>query len=140
MVRISWTGSTSVVLDNYSGGYNVIKHLFRLGHDRIAVLTGILKALTGIERTEGVRQALKDFGLGVDPRLILECQHSREKAYAATLRLLKTKRPPTAIFAQDDDMAIGVREAVLKQGMGIPEDIALVGFDDIEVGALRASI
>ena len=127
----------SVVLDNLRGGYLAMEHLLRLGHTRIAVVAGSGKVSTAIERTEGARRAARDYGVRLDPALILECSFDKGLAYQAARRLLSGKRPPTAFFAEDDNMALGVREAVLDAGLRIPEDVALVGFDDIEVAGLR---
>lgn len=130
------TKLNSIVLDNYSGGYQIIKHLYRLGHERIAILSGRLKASTAIERTEGARKAMLDHGLKADPKLFLECNFSREQAQHAVEQLLKLKKRPTAIFAQDDNMALGAREAILQKDLKIPEDIALIGFDNIQVSSI----
>jgi LacI family transcriptional regulator len=125
-----------VVLDNFSGGYQVIDHLYRLGHDRIGIVTGELRASTAAERMEGAKKAMLDRRISYDPDLIVECDFTRAAAYHAAKKLLALKPPPTAIFAKDDNMALGVRETILNSGMHIPEDIALVGFDDIDVAAL----
>lgn len=126
----------AIVLDNFSGGYQVVEHFYRLGHDRIAVLSGRLTASTAIERTEGARKAMINFGLKAAPLLFSECNFSREQAQFAVEKLLKIKKHPTAIFAQDDNMALGAREAILKRGLKIPEDIALVGFDNIQASSI----
>lgn len=125
-----------VIVDSYSGGYKAIEHLFKLGHDRIAVITGFMKASTAIERTRGARQAISDCGLKLNPRYLVQCNYSRQEAYEAAVRLLGLKNAPTAFFAQDDNMALGVREAVLSLGLKVPEDIAIIGFDDIDICAL----
>ena len=70
-----------VLLDNFSGGYQAITHLYRLGHDNIAILTGTLKSSANIERTEGAKKALIDNGLKINPQFIIECDNSREKAF-----------------------------------------------------------
>jgi len=125
-----------VVIDNYTGGFKAIEHLYRIGHDRIAVLSGSMQVSTIIERTRGVRGAIDHYGIRFDRRHFVECDYSRKKAYDATKRLLAQKGHPTAFFAQDDNMALGVREAVLSLGMAIPGDTALVGFDDIDTASL----
>ena len=124
-----------VVLDNYSGGYVGMKHLWRLGHDRIAIVTGEMNTSTATLRTEGALQALNDCGLEHEPELVVEGGYQRNRAYQAAKRLLAMEAPPTAYFAQDDYMAIGVREALLEEGLRIPEDAALMGFDDTEIAS-----
>ena len=125
-----------VTLDNYSAGYKGIEHLWKLGHDRIAIITGSLNASNAIASLEGAKAALLEHGIKIDPMLLREGNYSRQNAYNAAKRLIKLKKPPTAIFAQDDNMALAVREALLGSGLKIPEDIALIGIDDIEMGAL----
>ena len=125
-----------VVLDNFSCGYKGIEHFYRLGHDRIAIIAGALNASTAFMRTGGARQALKDFALEKDPKLVVECGYMREMAYKATKRLLANKQRPTAFFAQDDNMALGVREAILGEELRIPEDVALIGVDNTQVTSL----
>lgn len=124
-----------VVLDNYRGGYRGMKHLYELGHDRIGMITGLRNTSTAILRTKGALQALADCGLKQDPALVEEGSYRRDKAYEAAKKLLALSHPPTAIFAQDDYMAIGVREALLEEGLRIPEDVALVGFDNTEMAS-----
>ena len=125
-----------VVLDNYACGYEGVKHFYRLGHDRIAIIAGAFNTSTATARTKGAMQAFKDHGMDADSKLVVECGYVREKAYNAAMRLLAMKNRPTAFFAQDDYMALGVREAVLSEGLKIPEDIALMGVDDIEMASL----
>jgi LacI family transcriptional regulator len=126
----------SVSVDNYSGGYRAIEHLYRLGHDRIGIVAGTLEASTGADRTLGAEQALRDHGLETAPERILDCRFSRDKAGEGALRFLSLDHPPTAIFAEDDNMALGVREALLARGVRIPQDVGLIGFDDIDVAGL----
>lgn len=121
-----------VAIDNYSAGYKGIEHLWKLGHDRIAIITGNLNASNAIATLDGVR----DYGIKIAPSLLKEGNYSRQTAFNEAKRLIKLKKPPTAIFAHDDNMALGVREALLNSGLKIPEDVALIGMDDIEVGAL----
>jgi DNA-binding LacI/PurR family transcriptional regulator len=126
----------SVTVDNYTGGYQAVDHLYRLGHDRIGIVAGSLAASTTRGRTAGARQAALDRHLQLDPELIIDSQYNSTLARQATQRFLSMAKPPTAIFAQDDNMALGVREEVLKAGLRIPEDIALVGFDNIGITGL----
>ncbi len=126
-----------IVLDNFSGGYMAMEHLFKLGHCRIGIIAGTLNISTAAERTNGAKKLLSDHGLKFDPNLIIECNFSKDLACQATKKLLSIKTPPTAIFAENDYMALGAREAILDGGLRIPEDMALVGFDDIAAAALK---
>jgi LacI family transcriptional regulator len=126
-----------IVLNNLSGGYMAMEHLFKLGHRRIGIIAGSLKTSTAIERTEGAKKLLTDYGLKLDPNQLMECNFSKELAYHATKKFLSMKSPPTAIFSENDYMALGVREAIMDAGLKIPENMAFVGFDDIAVTALK---
>lgn len=128
----------SVIIDSYAGGYKAVEHLCRMGHERIAVVAGSMKTSTARERTRGGEQALKDNGLKPSPKYFFECDYDFAKAYAAGQNILKLKPRPTAIVSHDDNMALGARDAVLEAGLRIPEDIALVGFDDINYARLQS--
>lgn len=125
-----------VVVDNYAGGYKAIEHLYKIGHDRIAILTGVPKSSTIIARTEGAYDAIRDYGIKFNEKFKIRCDYSMQKAFNAAKKLLRYKTYPTAFFAEDDNMALGVREAVLSLGLRIPEDVAIIGFDDINISSL----
>lgn len=126
-----------VVLDNFRCGYMGIEHLYRLGHNRIAIIAGNLKVSTAYLRTQGSIQALKDLKLDKSQRFIVDCSFIREKAYKATKKLINNSNRPTAIFSQDDNMALGVRQAILEEKLHIPNDIALIGIDNIYLTSLK---
>lgn len=126
----------SVVLDNFSAGYQAVDHLYKLGHDKIAFITGNLKTSSFLERTKGAQKALADNGLKLNPRMVVDCSKSYDTVSKTIAKFLRLKEPPTAVFVEEDNMAIGAREAILADGLRIPEDVALVGFDDISVSAL----
>ena len=125
-----------VAIDSYNGAYKVIEHLYRLGHDNIALVSGSEKTSTALERIRGAKQAMADLGLEFRPRNLFACDYDFDKAFAAGKSILKLKPRPTAVFAFDDNMALAVREAAMEQGVGIPQELALVGWDDIKVAAL----
>ena len=127
----------SVIIDSYAGGYKAAEHLYRLGHDRIAIAAGSMKTSTARERTKGAEQALKDHGLKLPPRHFADCDYSFEKAAAATRGFLRLNPRPTAVMAHDDNMALGVREAAMEVGLTVPGDLAVVGFDDIRFANLK---
>jgi LacI family transcriptional regulator len=137
MNRVLGKNIDYVVADNVSGGYMAMEHLYKLGHRRIGVIAGSLDSSNAAATTEGVTKFLKGCGLGVDPNLIVECNYSNELAYHAAKKLLSIETPPTALFAESDYMALGAREAILDSGLKIPEDVALVGFGNIAVSALK---
>ena len=125
-----------IIMDSYAAGYKGIEHLWRLGHDKIAIITGSLNASNAIDSLEGSRAALRKLGVNIPKRYIKEGKYSHREARLICSRLIKGKVPPTAIFAHDDNMALGAREAILGSGRQIPQDIALMGIDNIKTGAL----
>lgn len=127
----------SVTLDNYGGSHQAATHLCRLGHTRIAVIAGDMDASTAIGRTKGAMDAFSEFGVEIPDEWFVDCGFTKERAFEATRDILKrSAHRPTAILAQDDNMALGVREAVYAAGLKIPEDVALVGFNDISFASL----
>jgi LacI family transcriptional regulator len=116
-------------VDNLSGGYQATKHLIELGHRRIAHIAGILDNRPALDRQEGYYKALSDHGYPIEPALVKEGLFTEEGGYQATKALLPQK--PDAIFAASDTMAVGVLRAAKEAGLSIPEDLAVVGFDDL---------
>lgn len=126
----------SVSLDNYGGAYKAAAHLCRLGHTRISIIAGDMDSSTAIMRTRGANDAFSEFDVTIPDDWFVACGFTKENAYKAACAILKKKDRPTAFFAQDDNMALGVREAAYEFGLKIPEDLALVGFNDINISAL----
>lgn len=128
-----------VNVDNVRGGYLATEHLIRLGHKRIGVIRGPMNTSTGVERFEGALKAFRVYELPVSDELVVQGDYFKQSGYEAAKKLLAIpqKRRPTALFACNDDMALGAFEAILGQGFRIPEDIALVGFNNVEATALR---
>ncbi len=123
----------AVLTDNHLGGYQATKHLIDLGHRRIACI-GAPAALTPAgDRLSGYRKALKESGIEEDPDLVLLGDYHAKSGSEAMTRLLALASPPTAVFAGNDLMAIGAMRAVLDAGLSVPQDVAVVGFDAIEL-------
>ena len=124
-----------VVVDNVFGGYQATKHLLDLGHRHIAYISDYLDDPFNSpvrDRFKGYRQALAETGLEFIPEYHQQGPHGRYEARAMTTNLLNQPTPPTAIFAYSDTQAIGVIEAALDLGIKIPEDLSVIGFDNIE--------
>jgi LacI family transcriptional regulator len=121
--------SSSVVVDNHHGGYIATRHLLEHGHTRVGCIGGPLEITIAADRSRGWRQALLEAGVEPDPSLEIHSSFSRLSAYRGTLRLLRSRRPPTAIFACADEQALGVYRAAATVGARIPEDLAVVSFD-----------
>ncbi|MBU3215172.1 LacI family transcriptional regulator [Clostridium estertheticum] len=118
--------------DNYYGAYKATNYLIGLGHSSIAHIVGISENLSGIERFNAYKNALTDAGISVKSNLIVKGDFTINGGYNATKKLLQ-KEIPTAIFCGNDMMAIGAMQAIEEANLNVPEDISIVGFDDIEV-------
>lgn len=128
----------TILSDNRTGAYDAVTHLIELGHDRIAFIGGITRISTLTERREGYEAALRDHDLPVDPALVREGELHRERGKDHTEALLNLGRPPTALFTGNNLTTLGALSALNQHDMRVPEDMALVGYDDIPwAGALN---
>jgi LacI family transcriptional regulator len=130
------SGSASVdtvVSDNVAGGRLAAELLVARGHRRIALVGGPENASTAREREAGFRAGLEAAGLPLDPRLRRVGQFSHESGYHWCLELLSLDPRPTAIFAANDVIAFGVLDAARRRGIRVPEELSVVGFDDIDM-------
>jgi len=118
--------------DNIDGARQATEHLLALGHKRIAFLTGSTIDLAGLERLLGCQQALAQAGIAPDPGLVRQSGWNVDEAYEAARALLAERRDFTAIVAGSDFMAIGILRALSEEGLRVPDDVSLIGFDDIE--------
>lgn len=122
----------TVVVDNQAAARSAIEHLLDLGHRQIAIVTGQLQASFDRERLAGYQQALAGRGLKPLKKLTLGGDSSYEGGRTAVAQLLRKQPGVTAIFASNNLMSMGAITAVLEAGLRLPEDISLVGFDDME--------
>jgi LacI family transcriptional regulator len=122
---------SAVGATNWQGGYDATQYLIESGHRHIGFITGTMDLGCSRDRLEGYEAALRDGGLPIDPALIQEGDYWQPSGFAAARNLLALPEPPTAIFASNDVMAFGVMEAVRDRGLRIPEDMSIVGFDNI---------
>lgn len=126
-----------VVTDDVHGGEIATRHLLELGHERIAFLGDVSDPGFGFvssgRRFAGYRRALAAAGVPAPRALRREGSHGRATAHRLTRELLSLPEPPTAIFAASDTQALGVLEAASFEGFAVPDDLSVVGFDDIEV-------
>lgn len=130
------TAGPSVKINNVLGARQATTHLVNLGHRRIAHVAGPSVSTTSADRLAGYRQALEEAGIAVDPNLILPGDFRPQSAYGAVAGLFRSGTPrPTAIFAANDLMAVGALKAIKDAGLRVPEDIALVGFDNIDIAS-----
>jgi LacI family xylobiose transport system transcriptional regulator len=121
----------SVGTSNWSGGLTATRHLLDLGHRRIAAITGPSQMLSSRARLDGYRAALDAGNVPVDPELIREGDFNVVDGLTHGRDLLRLKDPPTAVFAFNDAQAFGVYQAAHEAGVRIPQDLSVVGFDDL---------
>jgi DNA-binding LacI/PurR family transcriptional regulator len=121
----------SVGASNWSGGLTATRHLVELGHRRIAAITGPLHVLSARARLDGYRAAMDAARIPIDPALICEGDFHIEDGITHTRTLLALPDPPTAVFAANDAQAMGVYRAVAQAGLRVPDDMSVVGFDDL---------
>jgi DNA-binding LacI/PurR family transcriptional regulator len=122
----------SVGAANWSGGLAAARHLIELGHRRIAVIGGPVSYLCSRARLDGFHAAMDEAGIPVDPALVRHGRFMFDDGLAHGLALLKFHEPPTAIVCGDDLQAMGVYEAARQLGVRIPDELSVVGFDDID--------
>lgn len=124
-----------IVMDNNKGARLAVQHLIKLGHKKIAKISGPSKYLATYERTVGYKEELMENGYEIDEGLIFNSEFSYDKIYSFTKKLLKKKDRPTAIIAASDQMALAVLDAASSLKLKIPDDLSVVGFDNIRLSA-----
>jgi len=132
-----WTGD-AVVVANEAGARDATRHLLRMGHRQLAVITGPLRLTNAKERLTGFKRALAEAKVHIEPEYIQEARFDRQSGYESATRLLRMLPRPTAIFACNDLMALGVLMAAREMGLRCPEDISIVGFDDLDFAEFTA--
>jgi len=125
-----------VMSENREGAAQAVRHLHGLGHERIATIAGPQHMWPGAERLDGYREEMQRLGVEVRGEYMIEGDFYDETGYRATRQLLELPEPPTAVFAASDLMAAGALRAASELGVRVPEDLAVVGFDDIEIAGL----
>jgi LacI family transcriptional regulator len=116
---------------NWAGGLSATEHLLALGHRRIGFIAGPRRLLCSRARLDGYRAGLEAAGVPIEEALIRPGDFYHEAGFNAGNALLDLRVPPTAIFAASDQMAFGVYEAVRRHGLRVPDDVSVVGFDDL---------
>ncbi len=122
-----------VDVDNVAGAHTAVAHLVRLGYSRIATITGSLDSPAAVARKQGYLNALRDRGVPIDESLIVIGDFTEISGYEAMRRLLPQK--PDAVFVASDMMALGALRALREAGITVPDDVALVGYDDLPQAA-----
>jgi LacI family xylobiose transport system transcriptional regulator len=118
---------------NWAGGFAAAQHLIELGHRRVGMICGPEDMLCSVARVDGYRSALERAGIGFDPELLRTGDFHVAGGHRAAIELLDLEPPPTAIFAGSDLQALGVYEAARPRGIRIPDDLSVVGYDDLRI-------
>lgn len=129
---------SAVLIDNFNGGKMAVEHLIGLGHKNIAFVGGDMNHPSIKSRFDGYKSALEQHQLPVVAKnySIDEVNTSRENGYLAAKRLFARNKTVTAIFACNDAMAIGVMQYLQEKGISIPDQVSVIGFDDVEAAAM----
>jgi len=125
----------SVSVNNYSGARAAATHLLALGHRRIGLVSGPIGYGASAARLRGYKKALLAAGIPFDKTLVAGGDFRQPGGFKAAQKLLSLAEPPTAIFAANDLMAFGVMEAIKEHGLRVPDDISVMGFDDIPMAS-----
>ncbi len=120
-------------IDNIGGGKQATQHLLRHGHSKLAMITGPLYRKAAEDRRKGFLSALTEAGITPDEDLIIEGDWSYQSGEQAVEKLLRRQKAFSAIFAQNDRMAMGAIKALRNRGLRVPEDISIIGYDDIAI-------
>jgi DNA-binding LacI/PurR family transcriptional regulator len=121
----------AVTIDNVGGAYLAVRHLIDLGYERIGTIGGSPHLTTGRERYEGYRKALNAAGLKIDEKLVKIGDFKTDSGYQLAIELIGLPRPPQAIFVANNLMTLGTLRALRENNVCVPDDMALVGFDDM---------
>ncbi len=125
----------TVLLDNRAAACAMTEHLLQLGHKRIAMIKGPARSPLTRDRVAGYRDALDAAGVAFDESLLYPGDFTLMSGHKAATELLALSKPPTAIFCENDEMAIGAIQSIKQKGFAIPGDISVAGFDDISFAA-----
>ena len=121
---------------NWQGGFTATEYLIKLGHQRIGFITGWMDLGCALDRLDGYRSALRTNHIPDAPELIYEGTFFQPDGFNGASILLDLPNPPTAIFASNDVMAMGVMDAIRQRGLRVPDDVSVIGFDDIPQASL----
>ncbi len=121
---------------NWQGAYNATEYLIKSGHKRIGFITGSMDLGCSVDRLDGYRSALRTYHIPEPHELVYEGDFFQLDGYAGASSLLDLPDPPSAIFASNDVMAMGVMDAVRTRGLRVPQDVSIIGFDDIPQASL----
>lgn len=123
-------------VDDYNGAISALDLLYRYGHTRIAFISGQLESRSSVCRQEAYFKYMKEHNIKIDKSLIIKGEYDWKSGYDCAMKLISKSNPPTAIFAANDLMAIGAMKAVKELKLNVPEDVSVIGYDDIDMASL----
>lgn len=129
-------GVPYVAIDNFSAAYDAVKHLIDLGHRRIGLISSRVNYLSAVQRQAGYIKALQDAGVAFDPLLLKTGDYGFKSGMQCASQFISMQNRPTAVFAISDLMAIGAIKVFRQKGLRVPEDMAVVGFDNLSFSAM----
>jgi LacI family transcriptional regulator len=121
--------------DDFAGACDAMRYLIQLGHRRIGHIRGRMNTYSGRQRFLAYETIMKEYGLPYDDRDIVDGDFLKDFAYEQIVRMLKLERMPTALFSANDDMALAAIQALHDNGIRVPDDISIIGFDDIPIAS-----
>ena len=124
---------SGVFVDDILGGYLATKSLIENGHNEIGIITGMMSSSSAVNRLSGYKRALKENNISINYEYIKEGKFKLEEAYELTNDFLRMENPPTAIIACSNRMTLGVIKALIQQKINVPNDIAIIGFNRVEL-------
>ncbi|MNW23447.1 putative HTH-type transcriptional repressor ExuR [compost metagenome] len=124
-------GIVNIVPNDKEGVRDAVRHLIDQGHERIALIEGVEGFMSTLQRKEGFMQAMIEHNLPIRSDYMVQGRYDHESGSRAMKELLSLQEPPTAVFCSNDDMAIGAMNAAFESGKRVPDDVSIVGFDDI---------
>ncbi|WP_198162665.1 LacI family DNA-binding transcriptional regulator [Halobacillus mangrovi] len=119
-----------VLVDNFEGGYQATKHLLELGHQKVGYIGGQPDSYSTVERYKGYQEALEDYKVKLNNNYVKLDEFKIHSGYNKGLEMLSRKDRPTAIFAGNDAIAVGIYKAARELGLNVPEQLSVIGFDD----------
>ena len=127
---------SAVGIDNFQGGYKATEHLIKLGHNQIGMLAGTFsKSDRSFHRWHGYRQCLKNHDIPYDKKLLAQTDYSLSGGRDSVKKLLYLQSAPTAVFCSNDFLALGAMKGARELGLDLPEDLSIIGFDDIQIAS-----
>lgn len=126
----------NVDIDNEAAAYSAVRYLIELGHRRVGIISSSKTDDTAIYRVDGYRRALEEAGLSAEEDLVVESDYHFKSAYEGARQLMTLEDPPTAIFCLNDELAVGAIKYLNDTGRSVPEDVSVIGFDDVPLASM----